>query len=196
MPHDRRSILIAIAVALAGLVVAGRWLVPSSAAPSTIDAVPTSTFSPLPREASASDDGGPVLVHVVGAVRRPGVYRLKAGSRVRDAVHAAGGATPAARPSEINLAERLADGEQVVLPGRGVTLPVAADTGAGAHGIVHLSSATVDQLDALDGIGPTLAARIVAYRTQHGGFRRVDDLADVPGIGPAKLEALRAQVAP
>jgi competence protein ComEA len=196
MPHDRRSILIAIAVALAGLVLAGRWLVPSSASPSTIDPVPTSAFSPLPRQASASDDGGPVLVHVVGAVHRPGVYQLPGGSRVRDAVRAAGGATPAAHPSEINLAERLADGEQVVLPGRGITLPAAAAAGPGSHGIVHLSSATADQLDALDGIGPTLAARIVAYRTQHGGFRRVDDLADVPGIGPAKLEALRAQVAP
>jgi competence protein ComEA len=195
MPHDRRSILIAIAVALAGLVLAGRWLVPSSASPSTVDAVPTSAFSPLPRAASSSDASGPVLVHVVGAVHRPGVYRLPAGSRVRDAIHAAGGATVAARTSEINLAERLADGEQVVLPGRGITLPVAV-SGSGPHGIVHLSSATADQLDALDGIGPTLAARIVAYRTQHGGFRRVDDLADVPGIGPAKLEAMRAQVAP
>src|SRR4051794_29318007 len=194
MPHDRRSILIAVSVALVALVAAGRWLVPSSASPGASAPEAGSSFTTLPPAATAPVEG-PVLVHVVGAVRRSGVYRLPAGSRVRDAVRAAGGARPGAQPSQINLAERLADGEQVALPGRGVSLPVAGTPG-GPHTLVHLSSATAEQLDALDGIGPTLAARIVAYRSQHGGFRRVDDLSDVPGIGPAKLEALRAQVAP
>jgi competence protein ComEA len=135
-----------------------------------------------------------VLVHVVGAVRRAGVYRLAAGSRVRDAIRRAGGARPGAHLQQINLAERLADGEQVVVPGRGVTVSAPQPGAAGA--VVHLASATVEQLAALDGIGPALAARIVAYRQQHGGFRNVDELGDVPGIGPVKLEALRGHVAP
>src|SRR4051812_24513902 len=106
MPHDRRSILIAVAVALVALVVAGRWLVPSSASSDTLAQDAGGGFATLPPAATEPVEG-PVLVHVVGAVRRPGVYRLPAGSRVRDAVRAAGGARPGAQPSQINLAERL-----------------------------------------------------------------------------------------
>jgi competence protein ComEA len=92
---------------------------------------------------------------------------------------------------------RLADGEMIVVPRRGAPAPAVAPSGTGtAQAIVHLNSATVEQLDGLDGIGPSLAARIVAWRTEHGGFRSIGDLGQVAGIGPARLEALRGHVAP
>jgi competence protein ComEA len=192
MPTDRRLVLLVLAAGLALIVVFGKLLAPSSPA---ADPVSTSAAPALSMPTTASsEDAGPVLVHVVGAVRRPGVYRLSGTSRVRDAIRRAGGARPGAHLQQINLAERLADGEQVVVPGRGVT--VAAPQAGAAGGIVHLGSATVEQLDALDGIGPALAARIVEYRQQHGGFKTVDELGDVPGIGPKKLEGLRGRVAP
>jgi competence protein ComEA len=192
MPTDRRLVLLVLAAGLILVVVFGKLLAPSSPA---ADPVSTSAVPALSLQSTAtSDDAGPVLVHVVGAVRHPGVYRLSGASRVRDAIRRAGGARAGAHLQQINLAERLADGEQVVVPGRGVTVAPAQ---AGAEGaVVHLGSATVEQLDGLDGIGPALAARIVAYRQQHGGFKNVDELGDVPGIGPKKLEALRGHVAP
>jgi competence protein ComEA len=195
MPHDRRAVLLTVAAGLLLLVLVGRTLIPpSSGVPPASGDVLTASAAPPASQGPAS---GPVVVHVVGAVRRPGVYRLRAGSRVQDALRAAGGARTGAQLAALNLAERLADGEQVALPGRGVTLPTPASGGAGGPAaIVHLNSATPEQLDSLDGIGPALAARIVAYRAAHGGFRSADDLADVPGIGPAKLEALRGHVAP
>jgi competence protein ComEA len=192
MPTDRRLVLLVLAAGLALVVLFGKVLAPSDPA---ADPVPTSPEPALSVPAAGtSDDTGPVLVHVVGAVRHPGVYKLPSGSRVRDAIRRAGGARPGAHPQQINLAERLADGEQVVVPGRGVTVSAPQPGAPGA--VVHLASATAEQLATLDGIGPTLAARIVAYRQEHGGFRTVDQLGDVPGIGPAKLEALRGHVAP
>ncbi len=139
-------------------------------------------------------------VHVAGAVRQPGVYRLRVGARVRDAVRRAGGAAAGGDVNAINLAAKLVDGQQVVVPRQlaaagGAAGPPGAAVG-GAAGPVSLGTATVEQLDTLDGIGPAIAAKIVKWRTDHGGFRSVDDLAEVPGIGPKKLEALRAQVTP
>ena len=137
-----------------------------------------------------------MIVHVVGAVRHPGVYTLPAGSRTRDAVRRAGGAGRHADLAAVNLATRLADGEQVRVPRRAP--PVAASAGTPADlppAIVHLNSATAEQLDALDGIGPALAQRIVDYRDAHGGFGSVDELDDVSGIGPVRLESLRPRLA-
>jgi competence protein ComEA len=195
MLHDRRTVLIVLALSLAGLVLAGRFLRGSSSAAS---AAPLTAPLVASAPSVTAATGGPVLVHVVGAVRHEGVYRLPAGARVRDAVRAAGGPRHGAMLDGLNLAERLADGEQVVVPGRGVPPGVGAASAApGTPGaVVHLNSATAAQLDALDGIGPTLAARIVTWRVQHGGFKTVDDLGDVPGIGPSKLATLHAQVAP
>jgi competence protein ComEA len=150
--------------------------------------------------------GGGALVHVVGAVRRPGVYRLRAGQRVQDAIRRAGGARPGADLQAINLAAKVADAQQVVVPrrGRGAAAggPVTAaggGTGAGTPGgppaaPVNLNTATAEQLDTLDGVGPATAQKILEYRQQHGGFRSVDDLAQISGIGPKRLEALRGQV--
>jgi competence protein ComEA len=196
MPADRRLALAAAVVALLALVLAGRYLRSSTPA-SASGPLPVSTVDTAP----VTDEplAGPVVVDVVGAVRRGGVYRLPPGSRVRDALRAAGGARPGARTAALNLAERLADGEQVAVPGRGMSIVAASAGGAGtgaATGPVHLNSASAEQLDALDGIGPTIAARIVAWRQAHGGFRTVADLGNVPGIGPGRLAALHGKVAP
>jgi competence protein ComEA len=137
------------------------------------------------------------VVDVVGAVRRPGLLRLAQGSRVADAVRLAGGTTPRAQLDLVNLAAPLADGEQVVVPragGAGAT-PAGAVPGAPVAPL-QLSVATAEQLDALPGVGPATAAKIVAYRQEHGPFRSVDDLVGVPGIGPAKLAALKDLVVP
>jgi competence protein ComEA len=141
-----------------------------------------------------------VVVDVVGAVRRPGLYRLAQGARIADAVSRAGGVTRKADLALINLAAPLADGEQVVVPRRG-TGAFAAPSGAGSPGAtssgpVHLSTATEEQLDALPGIGPVTAQKILDYRQQHGAFTSVDELDAVPGIGPARLDQLKDLVAP
>ena len=143
-----------------------------------------------------------VVVDVVGAVRRPGLYRLEQGSRIADAVARAGGATGKADLALVNLAAPLADGEQVVVPKRGA--PGAAGSGGGAAaggpgvstGPVHLSTATLDQLDSLPGIGPVTAQKILDYRAKHGAFNSVDELDAVPGIGPSRMDQLRDLVAP
>lgn len=144
--------------------------------------------------AAARPDGP--YVHVAGAVRRPGLYRLAQGARVAAAVRRAGGATPAADLNLINLAARLVDGQQVVVP------VAAGSTGAGTGAAnapdapISLGSATAEQLDELDGIGPTLAERIVEHRQAKGGFGSLDQLAEVEGIGEKRLEALKAALTP
>ena len=147
-----------------------------------------------------------VVVHVVGAVHRPGLVRLPAGSRVADAVRAAGGATASARPASVNLARLLVDGEQLVVQrrgrppllaaGPGITGPVGAATSgtAGPTAPVDLNSATLEALDGLPGIGPVLAQRILDWRTANGRFSAVDELGEVSGIGEATLADLRPVV--
>jgi competence protein ComEA len=143
--------------------------------------------------------GRRVYVHVAGAVRRPGLYRLRDGARVAVALRLAGGPTGKAELTTTNLAARVRDGQQIVVPVRGAT-PVAAPgaptaTGAPA-GPISLAGATQAQLEELDGIGPTLAARIIEYRDAQGGFRSVEELGEVDGIGEVRLEALREAVQP
>lgn len=142
-----------------------------------------------------SSQGGDVVVDVTGAVRQPGVYRLPAGSRVNDAIARAGGAGAGARLEVVNLAARLADGQQVVVPKRAPGGAIAAVSGA-EEGPISLGTATVEQLEEIDGIGPVTAADIVEFRDQHGGLSSVDQLDQVPGIGPATMESLRARLQP
>jgi competence protein ComEA len=139
-----------------------------------------------------------LVVDVAGAVRRPGLYRLQQGARVADAIERAGGLTRRAERTAVNLAAPLADGEQVLVSARGSPVAGAAGAGgpAGMSGPVSLSSATAEQLDALPGVGPVTAQKIVAYRQEHGPFTSVDGLDAIPGIGPARLADLRPLVVP
>jgi competence protein ComEA len=142
-----------------------------------------------------------LLVHVVGQVRRPGVVRLPPGARVLDAVKTAGGATPSADLAHLNLARPVADGEQIVVPKPGETIPVAGapqssgkgPAGAGSTGgLVDLNTADASALDSLPGVGPVLSQRILDWRTEHGRFSSVDELGEVSGIG----DKLLAQIGP
>lgn len=160
-----------------------------------------------------------VVVDAAGAVTRPGLYRLRPGSRVNDLVRIAGGLLPGADRNRLNLAAPLADGQRLYVPKAGEqsppdpvdltggegTGPDAGTSGSATPGgsagqtpgpatPVDLNTATADELDTLPGVGPSTAAAILDYRTQHGPFRSVDDLLDVRGIGDAKLAALRSKV--
>ncbi|MDX1891325.1 ComEA family DNA-binding protein [Mycolicibacterium sp. 050158] len=156
---------------------------------------------------------GPVVVSVVGLVHRPGLVTLTAGARIADALSAAGGPLDGADLVGLNMARRVDDGEQIVVgissPAAGapgmrssVTSPTTASPPAAAAGgkpsapagLVNLNTATVEQLDALPGVGPVTAAAIVAWRDANGRFAGVDQLGEVDGIGPARLEKLRALV--
>ena len=148
-----------------------------------------------PLEVRGAGAGGALVVHVAGAVRRPGVYRLRAGARVADAVRRAGGARRRADLSAVNLASELQDGRQVLVPLRAAGGGAAAVAGATAPGVpLALHTATVAQLDELDGSGPATAQQIVSYREAHGGFGSVEELDQVPGIGETRLAALRDKV--
>ncbi|MER5882286.1 ComEA family DNA-binding protein [Streptomyces sp. NPDC001941] len=151
----------------------------------------------------AGSAAGFVVVDVAGKVRRPGVLRLPAGARVADALRAAGGARPGADLASLNRARVLTDGEQVAVDVPGAPQPVAAGGGTGTGtgggqpgGPLSLNSATAEQLDTLPGVGPVLARHIVDYRTEHGGFRSVEELREVNGIGERRFADLREQVRP
>jgi competence protein ComEA len=153
----------------------------------------------LPRAAPDTSAGsagrsGPLAVHVAGHVRHPGLVRLPAGSRVNDAIRAAGGATAGADLDAVNLARKLTDGEQVLIPGPGdppPSLPPGASPGAGTPTApLDLNTATVEQLDTLPGVGEVTAGRIVAYRSAHP-FTTVDELLEVPGIGQRRFDQLK-----
>ena len=194
--------LAATALAVLAVVAGGTWLLKGSPGRAE-DQLPfashpastTATTVALPTTSASTA----VVVYVTGAVITPGVYTLAAPARVTDAVAAAGGAAAQADLNVVNLAASLRDGQRIYVPVVGEVIPVVvageqpAETTAPA-GPVNVNSATADQLDVLPGVGPTTAAAIIAYRQQHGPFQTVDQLGDVRGIGPAKLEALRGLV--
>lgn len=193
MPDERRShVFLWIAAGL--LVLAVGYRVLGSRSPELPPvAVERHGAAKAPRP-----DAGRVYVHVAGAVRRPGLYRLGEDTRVGRAVKLAGGPTRKADLAATNLAARVEDGQQILVPVRGsAATPAAAATGtATPSGPISLASATQAQLEELDGIGPTLAARILEYRDEHGGFRSVEELGEVDGIGEVRLAALREAVQP
>jgi competence protein ComEA len=144
-----------------------------------------------PVAGSVSTAGGPELVvDVAGKVRRPGLVRLPTGSRIDDAVRAAGGVLPGISTGALNLAQKVMDGQQVLVS---VDAPVRAG-GATAGGLLDLNAATATELDALPGIGPVLADKIVSWRTEHGRFASIDQLRQVGGIGESKYQALKTKV--
>jgi competence protein ComEA len=183
----------AVALLAAVAVVGWTWLdrpaveqVPAAVSTPTPTAAPTSPGTVS--DGAAESPGGTVVVSVVGQVAAPGLVTLPAGSRVADALAAVGGLLPEADPASINAAAVLSDGQQIAVgvpgampPGGGGT----ASAGAGGGGVLDLNTATVADLDALPGIGPVLAQRIVDHRTAHGPFTSVEQLDDVSGIGPA-----------
>ena len=137
---------------------------------------------------------GDVVVHVAGAVSKPGVYRLPAGSRVAAAIDRAGGATGRGDPNSINLAARLADGQQVVVPEPGSA--TAAGAAATEDGPISLGAADQADLETIEGIGPVTAADIIAFRDEHGGVSSIDELDEIPGIGPTTIESLSERLQP
>jgi competence protein ComEA len=190
MPELSRSqLLVYGAIAVAVLLVGARWIRSGDGEPAGSDA----GLSFAADSAPGGERGGDVVVHVAGAVGRPGVYRLPGGARVTDAIRRAGGLASGSQADAINLAARLADGQQIVVPGRGTAAAAAA---SGEAGPVSLGSATVDQLDEIEGIGPVTAEKIIEFRDQHGGLSSVDELDQISGIGPSTMEALRAELQP
>jgi competence protein ComEA len=178
--------------------------------------VPSVALAPAPRSAGTESPAPAreLWVDVAGAVRRPGLYKVPAGSRVAAAVERAGGVSRRGEATAVNLAAPLHDGQQVLVPLRGAAA-VAAGAGAAAGsaggaagavaasggtaagaGPISLSQASEAQLETLDGIGPALAGRIIQYREQHGGFRSLDELKEVSGIGDKRFEALRGALVP
>jgi competence protein ComEA len=193
MPElSRTQVVVYAAVAIALLLVGARAIRGEGSGE-----VPFASADAPPAEAGFSIGGesGDLVVDVTGAVRDPGVYRMPAGSRVHDAVARAGGAAPRAQLEAINLAARLADGQQVVVPER---LPggVAASGAVGAEGPISLGTATVEQLEEIEGIGPVTAAAIVEFRDEHGGLSSVEQLDQVSGVGPATMDSLRERLQP
>ena len=187
LPFSRRQIAIAAVAILVVLVLGSRLLLRAEA-----PAAP-----PIPTAAATTTAAAQLLVvDVVGAVRRPGLYRLPSGARVADALSRAGGVTPKAQIELVNLAAPIADGEQIVVPRRGSAITAGSGAAGASSGPVHLNTATLEQLDALPGVGPVTAQKILDYRQQHGAFGSVEELDAVPGIGPARLEQLKELVAP
>jgi competence protein ComEA len=178
--------------ALGAVLLSGRLLhssAPSAPAPPLVRGAPAKAATAASRRM--------LVVDVAGAVRRAGLYRLPPGSRVADAIARAGGATGKADADLVNLAAPLADGEQIVVPaGGGTQAGSGASPGTSPSAPVDLNSATAEQLDALPGIGPVTAEKIVAYRQEHGPFTSLDDLDAIPGIGPSRIENLRGLVVP
>jgi competence protein ComEA len=201
------------ALALGVLLLAGLAFLRSSSPPATLT-LPRAEPGAAPADGTAGATPGPapsappvtVTVHVAGQVANPGVYAIPAGGRVADAVVAAGGSSGEADLEQLNLAARVADGERIYVPKKGEpppaviggTAPAPAGGGGGGKSPpgapVDLNTATAEQLEALPGVGPATSRAILAYRSNHGRFRSVTELLEVPGIGPAKLEALRPLV--
>lgn len=147
-------------------------------------------FVAAPHDHSTSSMAAPTLtVHVAGWVRRPGLVELNKGSRVADAVAAAGGLLPGANAESVNLAAEVGDGEQILVPGPDQT--TSSGGTADGDGKLHLNRATASDLEALPGVGPVLAERIVSFRDENGPFETIEDLLEVPGIGEAKLSSFR-----
>ena len=182
-----------VAITVAG---AGTWYLRSLPKPVEVRASPEQPPAPAP--GATASPAAVILIDVAGWVRRPGVYEFTEGSRVIDAVQAAGGPRPGAFLQSLNLAAPLVDGTQILVPKEGAPppAPVSGEVGGGVStgGLVNVNTATATDLEALPGVGEVIAQAIVDYRTQNGPFSSVDQLLDVTGIGDATLENIRELV--
>ncbi len=212
MQLSRRQIIAYVALAVVIVAVGVRYLVlPKDAGSSGAEAVVLAPVaSPAASVAPAGTVASPapaqdLVVYVCGAVRSPGVVRLAAGARVADALELAGGASGQAELAAVNLAALVTDGQQILVPERGGTA-VAVDpavegtsvapAGAPASGgLININAASLTELDALDGVGPSTAQKIIDYRTANGGFKSIDEIKNVPGIGDAKFAAMKDSIA-
>lgn len=185
---SRRELVLLVALGLVGLGGAGLWYVRSLPAPVAVRTAP--------RSPEAAPSPAVLFVHVAGWVRSPGVYELREGDRVIDAIERAGGPRRGAETSVLNLAALLTDGQQVLVPGPAA--PPGTGTAPGSTGgstptstLVNVNSASAEELETLPGIGEVLAQAIISHREEHGPFAAVDDLEEVSGIGPVTLEEIR-----
>jgi competence protein ComEA len=201
-------------VLLSAIAAISMWLLVRPSAPLVESVVPHASGVGIVAPLSTLPTPLTVRIHVAGAVVRPGVYSVSSSSRVVDAVTAAGGPTSRADLERINLAQTIVDTEQVFVPFRSSrttkitvaprlrpsrttvpdALPIIGVPSTTVTPLINLNSATSDQLDTLPGVGPSTAKAIISYRNRKGPFGKVEDLLNVPGIGPSKLAALRDQV--
>lgn len=183
-PSPRNLIFAFVLIAIA---IAGSALVLLATQPQTVTITiypPEPTATPLPSETPA-----PITVYVTGEVLQPGLFTMPPGSRVLDAINAAGGATDVADLERINLAGILRDGDQVHVFAQGESPGEAQAIATSAGGtVIYINTATAEELEALPGVGPALAQEIIAYREANGPFTSMEDLDNVPGIGPTRLE--------
>jgi competence protein ComEA len=192
----RRLVALALTAAVVAVLL---WRHGAHAQTTALRVAPVRVAAAGARSGAAARTAPLLVVDVAGAVRRPGLVRVGPGSRVADAVARAGGFTRRADQAGVNLAAPVSDGQQVLVPERGaggVASGGSGPSGASGAGPVSLSAASAEQLDALPGIGPVTAQKIVAYRQQHGAFHSVDELDAIPGIGPARLADLQGLVVP
>ncbi|BCB79379.1 ComEA family DNA-binding protein [Phytohabitans flavus] len=195
--------LAAVAAVVVLIAAAIAWYSRPRSEPVAAEPVPAATGdAPQDRATAAASGGGEVVVAVAGKVRKPGLVRLPEGSRVADALTAAGGVLPGTDIALLNLARKVTDGELILVgvtappgdPAGGVPPPEGATGGGAAGGKVNLNTATLAQLDSLPGVGPVLAQRILDHREKSGPFRTVSDLRQVDGIGDARYEQLKELV--
>jgi competence protein ComEA len=205
MSLSRRQIIAYVVLAVAVIAIGARYVIgardPGAASAGTLI---LSSASPSPASAAPAPSPSPpdVVVYVCGEVRAPGVVRLPSTARVADALKQAGGATSAAEMSAVNLAARLADGQQIIVPRSGepaaaAAVASAASSGAGATvpaAPVNINTASLEELDTLDGVGPSTAQKIIDYRTANGGFKTIDEIKEVSGIGDAKFAAMKDSI--
>jgi competence protein ComEA len=191
MGASRAQIAVFAAIGVVLLLLGIRAVRDAGATPGGSSPAPLAA-EPVGAGSGAGPEGGDVVVHVAGAVAEPGVYRLPAGSRVADAIERAGGPAGRAEPDAINLAARLADGQQVVVPARGA----AAAAASAEDGPISLGSADQADLETIEGIGPVTAADIIDFRDERGGIASIEELDEIPGIGPATIESLRDRLQP
>jgi len=213
MQLSRRQIYVYVAVAAVVIAVGVRYVVlPRTAAPSGGQPLMLAPASPSPSSAAAASSPpatADVVVYVCGAVKSPGVVRVPAGARVADALALAGGPGAKAELAAVNLAAKVVDGQQIVVPERGAAAAVAGAESSAAGGSaspagsgpasapgapVNLNTATLEELDALEGIGPATAQKIIDYRTANGPFTTIDDIKNVSGIGDAKFAAMKDSI--